>query len=95
MSNLQENPSPEVASVAFDPLSPDAPISHLLSIQHNPALVNMSDEQLIELVKRLRTLATSAPTMTAKLNSESGEVKRRKKILTPEELRRAKALEDL
>lgn len=91
-----ENQSPEATSVAFDPLSPDAPISHLLSLQHNPMLKDMSDDQLMELVKRLRTLATSAPTMSAKLNSESGEVRqRRKKVMTPEELRRAKALEDL
>ncbi len=58
-------------------LAPDAPISHLLSLRHNPRLTEMSPEQLRGFVQGLRVLATQAPTMNAKLLNESGEIKTR------------------
>lgn len=63
---MEQNPLPDV-----DPLSPDAPIHHLLSIKENPLVVKMSDQELTELIKRLRTIATSPQTMTSALQSES------------------------
>lgn len=60
-----------------NPLAPDAPLIHLLSIKHNPLVKDMSPEQLAELVRKLRTHATSAPTLSAKLQSESDSIKPR------------------
>ena len=53
-----------------DPLSPDAPLVHLLSLKHNPLLAEMNQDQLIELVKQLRSYAVSPPTLTAKLKAD-------------------------
>lgn len=80
-----------------DPLSPAAPISHLLSIQHNPRLVNMTQDELMTLVQRLRTLATSSPTLTSKLKSESdGATRTRKtKPLSAEQIKRKALLEEI
>lgn len=39
---------------------------------------DMSDEQLAAMVLRLRTAATSAPTLSAKLKSESDSIRARK-----------------
>ena len=64
MENELENPT-------FNPLSPDAPLVHLLSLRHNPLLAQMSQDQLTELVKKLRTHATSPPTLTAKLKADA------------------------
>jgi hypothetical protein len=77
----------------IDPLAPDAPIHHLLSLKHNPRLKDMSREQLFDLVKKIRSLATSAPTMSSKLQSESS--KRKPRVLTPEQKRRQELLESL
>lgn len=62
-----------------DPLAPDAPIHHLLSIRHNPLVKDMSTEQLQALVQRLRTYATSAPSLSSKLSSDSSNVNPRKR----------------
>lgn len=61
-----------------DPLSPDAPIHQLLSIRHNPLVANMTTEELGKYVQRLRTLATSAPTLSSKLKSDSDNVNTRR-----------------
>jgi hypothetical protein len=53
-----------------DPLDPDAPLLHLLSIKHNPLVAEMTHDQLMELIKKLRTLATSPPTLSARLKSD-------------------------
>jgi hypothetical protein len=60
-----------------DPLAPDAPLIHLLSIKHNPLVKDMTNEQLTELVKKLRTHALSAPSLSAKLQDESDRIKPR------------------
>lgn len=64
-------------SDVIDPLSPDAPLIHLLSIKHNPLVKDMSSDQLAELVKKLRTFAASAATLSAKLQTESDAIKPR------------------
>jgi hypothetical protein len=76
-----------------NPLSPDAPIYHLLSIRDNPMVKDMTTEQLQELVKRMRTLAQSSQTMSAALNKESRT--RKAKPLTPEQIRRKEILDSL
>ena len=76
-----------------DPLSPDAPLVHLLSLKHNPLLAEMSQEQLIELVKRLRSHAVSAPTLTAKLKSDGELLNPAKKVSVA--ARRRALLEEL
>lgn len=62
---------------SIDPLADDAPLIHLLSIKHNPLVKDMSSDQLAALVKKLRTHAASAPTLSAKLQSESDSIKPR------------------
>jgi hypothetical protein len=61
-------------SESLDPLAPDAPIHQLLSIKHNKLLKDLSIEELTAKVTELRTLATSAPTLTAKLQRESDTI---------------------
>lgn len=63
------NPAP------VDPLSPDAPLHHLLSVRHNPLVAKMSQDELLALVRKLKQNATSPPTLTAKLRSESATIK--------------------
>lgn len=58
-----------------DALLPDAPIHHLLSLKHNPRVADMTDQQVIDFVQKLRALATSAPTLSAKLASDSDKIK--------------------
>ena len=84
-----------VTDEKFDPLAPDAPIHHLLSLKHNPMVKDMSTEQLTELVKRCRTLATSAPTMTAKLQSEAGKQRKRKPTLEEKLAKKGLTLDDI
>jgi hypothetical protein len=76
-----------------NPLAPDAPIHHLLSIRDNPMVKDMTTEQLQELVKRMRTMATSPQTMSAALNKESKT--RKARPLTPEQQRRKDILDSL
>lgn len=76
-----------------DPLSPDAPIHHLLSIAKNPRILTMSNDELVKLVQKIRTLSTSPQTMSAKLQSESKG--RKTKPLTAEQLRRKEILDTL
>jgi hypothetical protein len=76
-----------------NPLAPDAPIHHLLSIRDNPMVKDMTTEQLQELVKRMRTLAQSSQTMSATLQKESRA--RKAKPLTPEQLRRKELLDSI
>lgn len=78
-----------------DPLAPDAPIYHLLSIKHNPLVKDMSVEQLQMLVKRMRTFATSAPTLSAKLGQESGKRKTRKDSLEERLAKKGLSLDDI
>lgn len=71
----QSTPTPVPVPLAH--LAPDAPISHLLSLRHNPRLTEMSPEQLRGFVQGLRVLATQQPTMSAKLLNESGTIRER------------------
>jgi len=48
---------------------PDAPLIHLLSIKHNPLLVQMTDQQLREYVIKLRTPAEK-PKPKAKVSTK-------------------------
>lgn len=57
--------------MTFDPLAPDAPLLSLLSIKENPLLLDMSEDQLIALVRKLRQGATSPPTLAA-MDEEAG-----------------------
>jgi uncharacterized protein YktB (UPF0637 family) len=77
----------------MDPLAPDAPIYHLLSIRDNPMVKDMSTEQLQELVKRMRAVAQSPQTMTSALQRESKTRKARPK--TEAELKRQAILDSL
>lgn len=90
-----ETPEP-ISSPVLDPLAPDAPIHHLLSLKHNPALTaHMTGTQLAELVKRIRTLATQAPTLSSALKSESDKTPRKAKVLSTEAQRRKSMLDDI
>lgn len=62
-----------------DPLAPDAPIHHLLSIRHNPLIKDATPDELRAIIQKLRTLASSSPTLSAKLNSDSDNVNPRKR----------------
>jgi hypothetical protein len=79
--------NPEV----LNPLDPDAPIYHLLSIKDNPLVKDMTTEQLQELVKRMRTLAQSPQTMTSSLQKES----RTRKPMTEKQIKRKALLDSL
>lgn len=79
----------------IDPLSPDAPIHHLLSISKNPNVANCTDEELAALVQRLRTYATSAPTLSAKLQSDSNNVNPRKRAVNSESAKRKALLAEI
>jgi len=59
----------------IDPLASDAPLHHLLSLQHNPMLVDMSQEQLQKFVQQLRAVATSPAALTSKLSADSEAIK--------------------
>lgn len=59
----------------LDALAPDAPLIALLSIRKNPLLVNATQEELIEIVKKLRTHATTPATLTARLRADSDGIK--------------------
>jgi hypothetical protein len=76
-----------------DPLAPDAPIYHLLSIRENPLVKDMTMEQLQELVKRMRTMSQSPQTLTSALQRESKT--RKSKPLTEYEIKRRAILADL
>jgi hypothetical protein len=76
-----------------DPLAPDAPIHYLLSVSKNPRIATMSNDELVKLVQKLRTLAASPQTMSAKIQSESRG--RKSKPLTPQQLRRKEILDSL
>lgn len=58
-----------------NPLSPDAPLVELLSVKDNPLLVDMTEEELTAYVKKLRQMATTPQTLSAKISSESGAIK--------------------
>ena len=55
----------------FDPLDSEAPISHLLSVRHNPRVKDMTTQQLTDLITKLRTVATSPQTMTATISRDA------------------------
>jgi hypothetical protein len=87
----------EVQSVVpvDDPLAPDAPIHHLLSIRHNPLVANMTTDELRELVQRLRTYATSAPSLSSKLATDSANVSPRTRKSNTKAAQRKAILADL
>ena len=96
MNNPDEVTELEVENVMTfpdDPLSPDAPIHQLLSISSNPRVATMSNDDLIKLVQKLRTLATSPQTMSAKLQAESKG--RKSKPLTAEQIRRRELIDTI
>ena len=92
-SNLTTIPESASANSEFNPLAPDAPIAQLLSISTNPQVKDLDDQQLMELVKRVRTLAISPQTLSSKLQTE-GRV-RKSKAKTPEQLRRQAIIDSL
>lgn len=57
-----------------DPFSSDAPIEQLLSVRDNPDILNATPEQLQALIQKFRTYASSAPTLSSKLQSDSDRV---------------------
>lgn len=91
------DPSPQPPNLnPDDPLAPDAPIHHLLSLRHNPRLKDMTTEELTALVARLRQ--TSSPqALTAKLQTDSatiGEAKKPRRE-NPEAAKRKAFLDEL
>ena len=54
-----------------DPFAPDAPLIQLLSLKSNPLLATATPEQLLEVVRRLRTVVQQPVTLKAELNKES------------------------
>lgn len=75
--------------VVFDPLSPDAPLEHLLSIRHNPLIANATPDELRVIIQRLRTLASSSPTLSSKIQTDSDNVNPKKRTNTAAAKRRA------
>lgn len=86
LTNAGEKKVTELESLAEQPISkdnlpelphlaPDAPILHLLSLQHNPSLVNMTTAQLKDFVLKIRTLAMSPQNLGKKLREDSDEIK--------------------
>jgi hypothetical protein len=75
----------------LNPLDPEAPIHHLLSVVHNPMVKDMSTEQLNALITRLRTVATSPQTMTSVLQNDS----KRKRPMTEAQRKRKEMLESI
>lgn len=63
----------------IDPLAPDAPILHLLSLRENPNVATMSENELRALVQRLRTVATSPQSLSAELSKESSRANPRQR----------------
>jgi hypothetical protein len=63
----------------MDSPPPDKSLYDLLSITQNPHLSGYTEEQLIDLVRTLRQHASSPPTLTSKLISESDGIKPRGK----------------
>lgn len=55
----------------------------------------MSNEQLTELVQRLRTYATSAPTLSSKLSTDSNNAHPRKRQLSAAAAKRKALLEEI
>jgi hypothetical protein len=53
-----------------DPLAPDAPLIHHLSVRHNPLLITMSDEELTGLVLKLREPRKGPPKKAPKPKKE-------------------------
>lgn len=70
----QEN-LPESQRLPPAALLPDAPIYQLLSLRHNPLVANMSQQQLIDFIRKLKENATSAPTLSASMARDSEAVK--------------------
>lgn len=54
----------------------------------------MTDEQLRQLVVNLRQVATSAPTLTAKLKTDSAK-SRPRRVLSPEQQKRLSLLDEI
>lgn len=80
----------------LDPLSPDAPIMQLLSLQHNPLLKEATDEQLRETVTKLRTMASTPMVLTKKLNNDAAPLKERKaRPMSAEALKKKNFLDSL
>ena len=75
----------------LNPLDPDAPIQHYLSVSKNPAVVHLSDHELTELIKRVRTVATSPQTMTSVLQNES----KRRRPMSAAQLKRKEILDSI
>lgn len=71
-------------------LSPDAPTWQLLSLRHNPLVVDMTPDQLRAHIQRIKELATSAPTLSAKLANDSEQIKPKRTSATA----KAQALRD-
>lgn len=78
-----------------DPLSPDAPLQHLLSISTNPLIENMSVEELTKLVQRCRAYATSQPTLSAKLATDAANVDPKKRAANSIKAKKAAILDEI
>jgi hypothetical protein len=76
---LQSNTQNQTGGSPIDPLAPDAPILHLLSLRENPNVATMSEDELRTLVQRLRTVATSPQSLSAELSKESSRVNPRQR----------------
>lgn len=64
----------------INPLDPTAPLHALMSVQLNPALKGMSDEELTRLVGTFRSY-TAPTTLAAKIKSEKKPTSTRAKKL--------------
>ena len=60
-------------------LAPDAPLKYLLSLKHNKRVADMTLDQLKSLVQTCRSMVASAPTLSAKLQTDSIQLSPRKK----------------
>jgi hypothetical protein len=74
-----------------NPLDPEAPMYHLLDVSRNPAVKDMTTEQLNALITKIRTNATSPQTMSATLQNES----KRKRPMTEAQRKRKELLDTI
>lgn len=92
--STQSLPQTDPPLTLEDLLAEDAPIEALLDVRRNPNLARATPEQLQAFCLRLRTLAASSPTLTAKIKNESDKV-RKPRALSPEKQKLRQLMEDL
>jgi TPP-dependent 2-oxoacid decarboxylase len=80
-----------IGAPPINPLDPEAPIHHLLDVNRNPAVKDMTTEQLNALITKIRANATSPQTLTATLQNDA----KRKRPVTEAQRKRREMLDSI